>query len=176
MIYIISDTHFGHKNIIRYCDRPYLSAEEMDKALINNWQKTVSPSDTVIHVGDFAFAKLARRQEILAQLPGTKVLVRGNHDYGPEEMLESGFNVVVESMTIEVGGVKYLISHHPIDPDMARLEILDSIGAAFHIHGHVHNKTPLYYAERSINVSCENTDYTPFQLRLLPHAYEESKP
>jgi len=146
----------------------------MDAKLIENWQRVVTPADTVIHCGDFAFAKLPRRQEVLAQLPGTKVLVRGNHDYSPEEMLESGFNIVVESMTIKVDGVLYLISHHPIDPDKARLEILESLGASFHIHGHVHNKTPLRYAERSLNVSCENTGYAPFPLHQLRYKYEQA--
>ena len=52
--FFTSDTHFGHENIIKYCNRPFTSTEEMDKALISNWNKVVKPEDTVFHLGDFA--------------------------------------------------------------------------------------------------------------------------
>lgn len=175
MIYVISDTHFGHSNIIRYCDRPFANADEMNEVMVLNWQSKVNPEDTVIHIGDFAFTRYCKPKEILARLPGTKVLVRGNHDYSPEIMIDFGFNIVLESLTIEVNGTKYLISHHPIDPAKARLEILDSIGADFHIHGHVHNKTGLYYDERSVNVSVENTKYSPYPITQIVSGYNDDK-
>lgn len=43
MIYFTADTHFGHYNVIRFCDRPFASAEEMDKAMIQNWNDRVTP-------------------------------------------------------------------------------------------------------------------------------------
>lgn len=165
MIYLISDTHFGHKNIIRYCDRPFKDVNEMDAAMIEKWNSVVKGSDTVIHVGDFAFLNDKRQKEVLAQLNGKKILVRGNHDFQAEIMLANGFDFVVESMVIANQGTRYLLSHYPIDPDNARQSILNEIGAAAHIHGHVHNKTGVYYAQRSINVSCENLDYVP---RTIP--------
>jgi len=54
--WIIADTHFGHKNVIKYCNRPYSSVEEMDKILITNWNKEVAPDDIVYHLGDFALS------------------------------------------------------------------------------------------------------------------------
>jgi calcineurin-like phosphoesterase family protein len=172
MLYVTSDTHYGHRNIIRYCNRPFCSVEEMDEQLIENWNKVVTAEDTVIHVGDFAFAKPERKKEILSRLKGKKILVRGNHDDSPKEMVDAGFDFVVESLTIIEGRTKYLFSHYPIDPENARLTILEEIGAAFHIHGHVHNKTPLYYGPKSINVSIENTAYSPIALNQLPYAYQ----
>ncbi len=54
-VFFIGDTHFGHANIIKYCKRPFSSAQEMNEMLIKYWNETVEPSDTVYHVGDFAF-------------------------------------------------------------------------------------------------------------------------
>lgn len=93
-IYWTSDTHFGHRNIIKYCKRPFASKEEiesgrisdasvqrMDEALIANWNAIVKPGDTVYHLGDFANAtKVTRVQSILDRLHGTKHLCPGNHD------------------------------------------------------------------------------------------------
>ena len=52
MIYFTADTHFGHYNVIRFCDRPFASAEEMDKAMIQNWNDRVTGNDTVYILGD----------------------------------------------------------------------------------------------------------------------------
>ena len=52
MIYFTADTHFGHCNVIRFCDRPFASAEEMDEAMIQNWNERVTGNDTVYILGD----------------------------------------------------------------------------------------------------------------------------
>ena len=62
--FVISDTHFGHENIIQYCNRPFKNVEEMDSALIKNWNETVSNKDVVIRLGDFAFCSKERAEEI----------------------------------------------------------------------------------------------------------------
>ena len=67
-VYLISDTHFGHKNIISYCNRPFSSVEEMDKTLIKNWNSVVKKEDTVYHLGDFAFGNKEFTQKIIKQL------------------------------------------------------------------------------------------------------------
>ena len=51
--FFTADTHFGHKNVIRYCNRPFASATEMDERLIENWNKIVGPDDLIYHLGDF---------------------------------------------------------------------------------------------------------------------------
>ncbi|MBP5230316.1 MAG: hydrolase, partial [Clostridia bacterium] len=55
MVYFIADTHFGHKNILRICGRPFETIEEMNETLIRNWNERVRGSDTVYIVGDMFF-------------------------------------------------------------------------------------------------------------------------
>ena len=101
-LFFTSDTHFGHTNIIKYCKRPFLldpsrgfvdrnlDTDEMDEALIKNWNSVVQPSDTLYHIGDLAFYKDQRKtMNLLRRLNGNKVLIRGNHDkYLDKEALD----------------------------------------------------------------------------------------
>jgi len=91
MRYFTSDTHFGHTNIIKYCNRPFKDAGEMDRFIITEWNKIVTPDDTVYHMGDVAFTSPERLKHILANLNGYKILVLGNHDRAGAKMFEYGF-------------------------------------------------------------------------------------
>lgn len=62
MIYFTADTHFGHENVIRFCDRPFSSANEMDEAMIANWNARVRGNDTVYILGDMFFVQQMRRR------------------------------------------------------------------------------------------------------------------
>ena len=75
--FFTADTHFGHKNIINYCERPFSSVEEMDQTLITNWNMVVSECDVVYHLGDFVFGCPER---IRKRLNGRIFLILGNHD------------------------------------------------------------------------------------------------
>lgn len=52
MNWIISDTHFGHANIIKYCNRPFTNVTTMNATLIRNWKALVKNDDTIWHLGD----------------------------------------------------------------------------------------------------------------------------
>ena len=77
-IYVTSDTHFNHKNIIEYCNRPYSSVEEMNKAIIDNWNSVVKDEDTVYVLGDFCLGGKEAIKELCSQLKGHKILIKGN--------------------------------------------------------------------------------------------------
>jgi len=80
-IYFTSDHHFGHSNIIKFCDRPFQTVEEMDRVLIERWNEKINPEDEVYHLGDFSLAKDPQVvSDILDQLNGTKYLIVGNHE------------------------------------------------------------------------------------------------
>lgn len=74
------DTHFGHANVIKYAGRPFDSVEEMDEALVANWNACVQPGDVVYHLGDVAFCKPDRALWFLRRLNGQKHWIFGNHD------------------------------------------------------------------------------------------------
>ena len=89
MYFFTADQHFGHENIIRFCNRPFGSAEEMDRELIRRHNEVVSPGDTVVHAGDFAFRNARPPQSYLEELNGEHVLVRGSHDRWLDESAAS---------------------------------------------------------------------------------------
>lgn len=80
MIYFTSDTHYNHKNICRFSNRPFKSVQEMNEALIQNWNSVVKPEDTTYIIGDFNFGDAGESKRILSRLNGSKNLIKGNHD------------------------------------------------------------------------------------------------
>lgn len=166
-IFYISDTHFGHKNILKYDNRPYFTVAEMDADLIKRWNNAVKPTDTVYHLGDFSWLKPAEESEILQQLNGTKILIRGNHDYKPT----AEWSEVLPFAEIVDNGRHVILSHFPI------ASYKNMTHGYYHLYGHVHNsfEDGLFDAYRrawekhyekqmrSFNVGCMNPlmDYTP---------------
>lgn len=78
MIYFTADPHFGHTNIIRYCNRPFRDKNHMDEMLIKNWNDVVLPRDTVYVLGDFTLSSDA--QKYIDRLTGDKKFLAGSHD------------------------------------------------------------------------------------------------
>lgn len=125
-----SDTHFGHTNVIKYGNRPFLTSwgspdvELMDRTMTERWNATVSPNDTVFHLGDFSlFGGVGRIEALRKQLNGRVFLVRGNHDQKPSRMLRAGFDEVHNNLTIERLGYRIYLNHIPIvEPDPERQE------------------------------------------------------
>jgi calcineurin-like phosphoesterase family protein len=75
-----SDTHFYHKNICKYCNRPFESVEDMNQGIIDNWNSVVKEGDTVFHLGDMGFCGIQNLVSLFAQLNGEIFLIIGNHD------------------------------------------------------------------------------------------------
>jgi len=109
--WLTSDTHFFHANIIKYCNRPFASVEEMNETMIRNRNQVVSPGDLVWHLGDFSMGKRSRVSEIRQQLNGRIHLVRGNHDYGKDTL--SCFDEVHKSVVTELDGILVEMVHNP---------------------------------------------------------------
>ena len=127
-IYLIADPHFNHKNIIKYCDRPFSSVDEMNQVLIKNWNNTVKKEDRIFVLGDFCLSGKNKIIEIGKQLNGRKTLILGNHDSASiKTYYEAGFEMVSKYPIFLKG---FLLSHEPI-PDCRFINI----------HGHIHNKS-----------------------------------
>ena len=171
MKYFTSDTHFSHSNIIKYCNRPYADAGEMDRALIENWNAIVKPEDTVYHMGDVAFASPERTTNIVNNLNGYKILILGNHDRAEKKMLNRGFQEVQQSLQIELeGGVIANLSHYPYrgtdDPHHKTKfdnKNLEDDGRLL-LNGHVHTAWDIKagkYKNWMINVGVDVRNYKP---------------
>lgn len=77
-IWVTSDTHFNHANIIKYCNRPFSSVEEMNETIVENWNKVVSWDDIIYHLGDFALGDKSLIPNILGRLNGRVKIIMGN--------------------------------------------------------------------------------------------------
>jgi calcineurin-like phosphoesterase family protein len=100
--FFTSDPHFGHANIIKFCNRPFSSVEEMDEAMIERWNGKIKDGDTVYLVGDFSFHKPAKTQEIIDRLNGHKHLILGNHDRHLKPNILECFDSVNQMLDISV--------------------------------------------------------------------------
>lgn len=79
-IFFTSDSHFGHKNVIQYCNRSYTSVEHMNASMVDSWNSVVKHGDIVYHLGDFSFMKEEATLEVIKSLKGNITLIMGNHD------------------------------------------------------------------------------------------------
>lgn len=154
-IFVISDSHFGHANIIKYCNRPFKTTEEMDAIMIKNWNETVSNKDVVIHLGDFALGTKERCAEIVSKLNGKKILILGNHDNWSEQFYrDCGFHTVSRFPILYDGF--YLMSHAPL--------VLSETTPYYNCYGHVHNDERYIENATSKCFSVERIGYRPYLL------------
>lgn len=151
-VFCIADTHFGHANIIRYCNRPFSSVEQMDQVMIKNWNETVSNKDIVLHLGDVGLCERSRLKEIIQQLNGKKILIMGNHDtYTKKFYEEAGFQEVSKFPILYDSF--YLLSHAPLQ--------LSETTPYYNCYGHVHNDVKYIDTPTSKCFCVERTGYRP---------------
>jgi len=149
-----SDIHFGHKNILEYCNRPFNTIEDHDEYYINLWNNHISKNDIIFYVGDFLFGSKQRCKEILDRLNGIKYLIRGNHDrFTINKYIEYGFKNVFEYKINYINGKNVLISHYPYIYIDKLKNIYDENNCVLNIHGHIHGKN--IDNTTLINVSCD---------------------
>lgn len=162
MIYLIADTHFNHKNIIKYEDRPFNTIEEMNETLISNWNNTISKHDKVYHLGDFGWGNKEEITRLVSQLNGYITLIKGNHDgHSNKWYNDAGFNDVIDGgMVLEEF---ILLSHKPL--------YVNNHMPYINIHGHLHSNS--MSGKKYINVGVERINYRPILLDTLLGDYNE---
>jgi len=162
-VFLISDTHFGHNNICKFTNdngqklRPWDSSDEMDEALIENWNKIVKQNDKVYHLGDVVIAK--KHLSTLSKLNGRKILIKGNHDIFPAKDYLEYFK--------DIRGVHVLsgmiLSHIPIhEESLARFSI--------NVHGHLHSRRVMkdgIIDPRYFSVCVEQINFQPIEMSDL---------
>lgn len=150
-IFVIADTHFGHKNIIGFeaDTRPYASIEEHDADLVYRWNSVVRKNDTVWHLGDVLFDTAAF--DTLAQLNGVKKLVMGNHDRYPSAKYLEHFSQIFGTVKMR----DCVFTHVPVHP-------YQFYCFKANVHGHMHSNS--LDDPRYICVSAEQVNLTPILL------------
>ncbi len=154
--WIVSDTHFGHKKIIEYGQRPFATVEEMDATMVERWNAVVKPEDRVYFLGDFCLG----RRHLQQPLKGRVVLIKGNHDtWKLSDYMNAPWRLDDIRASQGRGGKDnpFLMTHIPIYQGVHALDRFRS-----NVHGHLHEKVvpePGY-----VNVCVEHTNYAPIAL------------
>lgn len=162
-LFLTSDHHFNHKNIIKYCNRPFSSVEEMNEALIENWNKVVKPLDSVYYLGDFSFGSYEQTLPIFNRLNGVKTMVAiGNHDAGNVKRLP--WNSQITKYTyLPYKAEHHYLSHYPTDV-MVEADV-KKFKPKYYFHGHCHGTGGTHRNKLDVGVDCWN--YAPVNIDTL---------
>ena len=162
-IFLTSDEHYNHRNIIPYCDRPFKSIHDMHKAIIANNNKVVRDNDVVIHIGDcILYGFPLRFEELVKSLTGTHVFLKGNHDR----------KFQMKSMILKSHGLELFLTHKPPETNPYGFQIC--LAGHHHekyralIQGDLDTKEIKYMV---INVGVDAWDFQPISLDFLAGSY-----
>lgn len=182
--WVISDTHFGHANMLKFKSsidgksplRDFDSIEEHDECIFDNWADAVKPQDHIYHLGDVTLERGGKAQQVkfiklIRSLPGHKRLFLGNHDHFDAKVyLMAGFEKLFGTWKDHQTDI--IFSHFPLHPST-----VGSVRANVHGHIHDHNSPACaswinrengeLHITPFINVSCEKTDYKPLPFEEL---------
>lgn len=183
--WLVSDTHFGHKNIIKFQQRP----ESHEVIMLSEWIDAVREDDDILHLGDVFMGKQGspgRWASVVARLPGRKYLLLGNHDKAPRSLYErAGFTIIEPFIHRGVAFTHRPISReYPLDHEKRSARatyVLGSVtepGHGWHtnVHGHTHGNVVapssdptdhdghLIQGKTYINVCVERTAFKPIRL------------
>lgn len=174
-IWFTSDPHFNHKNIIKYCNRPFPNVDEMDEILIRRWNSVLGEDDLIFCLGDFALGKPESCLKILQRLNGHKVLIKGNHEkcvmsnfYNREEF-DGG---IYELLEIKVNDEE--VSNEFQDLILCHYTMLTwnkSHRGSWQLFGHVHgglsNKGVIQHSPNQMDVGVDCHDYYPISYQQV---------
>jgi len=178
MIFFTSDMHYGHEKVIKYSKRPFKNCEEMKNEFVARWNKRVKKDNLVYVLGDFSFENYENSKNILSELLGKKILIKGNHDrFSYNQYKSMGFESVFEEVAVKLLGNRIKLSHYP-----ARANIFKRIWSYFFypkynrylerrpilkncdylLHGHTHSK--IKKQGRMIHVGVDSWNFYPVSL------------
>lgn len=162
-IWFTADTHYGHTNIIDFCDRPFSSTVSMNKKMVELWNNVVKHDHTVFHLGDFSLIDTKTTQHIINSLNGEIHLIVGNHEKSvlkPNHIKEKFITITdileikVEDDELGIGFAPIVMCHYPMRSWNR------SYHGAWHLHGHVHGKMPNYHSN-AYDVGVDCNDFKP---------------
>lgn len=160
----VSDTHFGHANVIKYSKRPFNDKHHMNEELIKRWNAKVKPTDEVYHLGDFFFMGVTEAREVLDRLNGRIYLILGNHDQviKKNKLLQDRFEWIKEYYELNIPDVdatrenqKLVLCHFPMIS-------WNKMGhGSWMIHGHCHGNLKYPFTGRILDAGVDVHKYEP---------------
>ena len=168
-IFFVSDTHFQHENIIKYCKRPFKDITENDEELIRRWNEKVPENGIVFHLGDVGFGRPETINDILKHLNGKIYLVIGNHDWRHVVNEHAWrFEEMTQQINMKIGNRHIILNHYPM---LAFSGAWRGIDATYQLFGHVHTspytdegldqQRMKYLFTSQYDVGVDNNDFTP---------------
>jgi calcineurin-like phosphoesterase family protein len=172
-VFFISDLHLGHRNIIKYDNRPFVNSKgepdlaSMHETIIKNWNSVVNENDIVFNLGDLCFGTTELAKEIVFKLNGKIHYVIGNHDNYKDILNLNRFETVSDLIDLNISGsqvtknLHMVLCHYPI------YSWNRAHHNSYHIHGHTHGSlhhgesADYYIGRRVIDVGCNLINYTP---------------
>lgn len=160
-IFFTSDHHFGHKNILKYSNRPFKNIDEMNEELIKRWNSKIQPNDKVYHLGDVGLGNGEDLKEILAQLNGKIYLIKGNHEGAALhntkrfEWIKDYHELGIKDEDAPNGKRKIILLHY------AMKVWRSSFRGTWHLYGHSHGNLPDDINSLSFDVGVDCHDFYP---------------
>jgi calcineurin-like phosphoesterase family protein len=151
-----ADFHLGHKNIIRYCNRPFDSVEAMNSAILERLNSAVKANDVLYFLGDFCIGPKARALELRREIRCKKIFaVPGNHDKDTRKLTEE-FSWLGDLAEVSINGQRIVLCHYAM-----RVWNHSSHGA-WHLYGHSHGRLPTLNNSLSMDVGVDTHDFGPW--------------
>lgn len=164
--FFTADTHFFHRNILKYARRPFASIEAMHEAYLERWNARVGKNDRVYHLGDLSFGGLAETFRLLAELNGEICLLQGNHDDDlvADDYLRSRFHWIKPYHEEEIEGRLVVMCHYPI------AQWRGAQRGSWHLHGHTHGCVQLEGAALDVGIDVQPNlwSWAELKARLEP--------
>ena len=170
MIYFTSDCHFNHKNILAYEpeSRPFATIEEMNEAIIANWNSVVAAEDEVWVLGDFFMGQLTAIEPILDRLNGKIHLVRGNHDQKNRMKIYEARGIDIHDIAyVQYKGRYFVLCHFPNESEEFVRMVVEDNSEVVWLYGHVHGKAPKGYVNGTYHVGADTNNLTPISIQQI---------
>ncbi len=167
-IFFTSDHHFGHKNIIKFSERPFKDVQEMDEVLIQKWNEKITEEDEVYYLGDLGLCSSGKMKKILERLNGKKYLINGNHEKSAQncsehfEWIKDYHELVIEDDEFPRGQQLLVLFHYSMREWNA------SHWGSYHLYGHSHGTLSDDKNALSFDIGVDCHDFYPL-------SYEEVK-
>lgn len=167
-IFFTSDTHFFHKNILKFCPDTRFGTDhvEMTELMVEDWNKRVQPGDVVYHLGDVSFGRTEESEKVLARLNGELHLIQGNHDGGVVQgPCRKRWASVQPYLRKKINGQDIVMFHYPI------VEWDCMHHGSWHFYGHVHGKNMGLSDRKAMDVGVDSRGHVD----MAPWSFEELK-